>query len=577
MFSKAFRLFGLCIVFCLAQTSFAAIYTVTKTVDTNDGMCNTDCSLREAVAAANATPDNDIIEFSLTVFNAPQTITLMLGEMVAANNGTLLVRGPGSRKLTISGNSASRIFSTVGDGILTIENLGLTAGNGAGAANTGRGGAVYNNGGTLTLRDVILFSNAGLNGGALNTASSGTTFIFDSEFVNNSGSTAVGSGGALQNFSGSITHVYGTTFRGNSSSSSTGGGAIQSAGRLTVTNSTFNGNRAIGGSGGAIAYSSTAGLTMTNTTITNNTADNQVGGLHKSTTSNTGWLRNNIIFGNTAGTGGDVSGLIASQGTNIIGNVGTSTGWIDSDLLGQNSLLAPLGYYGGKNMTHALLTGSPAINAGQNCVVNLSCAANNPQFAVQTDQRGAPRPFGAAVDIGAFEVSSTFLAILPSALVNQSYNETIAPNSSGFTYSVSGGALPPGMSLSGTMPVILSGTPTTTGAYNFTVNIAGTSGTTTVNYRINVTTTLISGRIVTDDGLPIANAVVTITDSMMNTLTVRTNALGYFSFEQVTPGATYTLAVSTFGNRHQFPSRMITITPGENQLVLVANPPNPIN
>ena len=32
----------------------AATFTVTKTADTNDGSCNADCSLREAIVAANA-------------------------------------------------------------------------------------------------------------------------------------------------------------------------------------------------------------------------------------------------------------------------------------------------------------------------------------------------------------------------------------------------------------------------------------------------------------------------------------------------------------------------------------------
>lgn len=36
-------------------------FTVTKTTDTNDGICGTDCSLREAVIAANATADVDTI------------------------------------------------------------------------------------------------------------------------------------------------------------------------------------------------------------------------------------------------------------------------------------------------------------------------------------------------------------------------------------------------------------------------------------------------------------------------------------------------------------------------------------
>ena len=61
-FVKTFLSF--CFVLCLAQISFSATYTVTKIADTNDGICNADCSLREAIGAAGATADNDAIEFS---------------------------------------------------------------------------------------------------------------------------------------------------------------------------------------------------------------------------------------------------------------------------------------------------------------------------------------------------------------------------------------------------------------------------------------------------------------------------------------------------------------------------------
>jgi CSLREA domain-containing protein len=43
------------------QTVYAATFVVTKTDDTNDGVCDTDCSLQEAITAANALPDADAI------------------------------------------------------------------------------------------------------------------------------------------------------------------------------------------------------------------------------------------------------------------------------------------------------------------------------------------------------------------------------------------------------------------------------------------------------------------------------------------------------------------------------------
>ena len=68
--------FLLAFILCgFAIHASAATLVVTKTADTNDGICDTDCSLREAVTAAAV---GDTIVFS-SLFNTPQTITLTLG------------------------------------------------------------------------------------------------------------------------------------------------------------------------------------------------------------------------------------------------------------------------------------------------------------------------------------------------------------------------------------------------------------------------------------------------------------------------------------------------------------------
>lgn len=62
-FALAFLFLGL-----LAGTASAATYVVTKTTDSNDGVCDADCSLREAVDKANQTGAADVITFDATVF-----------------------------------------------------------------------------------------------------------------------------------------------------------------------------------------------------------------------------------------------------------------------------------------------------------------------------------------------------------------------------------------------------------------------------------------------------------------------------------------------------------------------------
>jgi hypothetical protein len=88
-------------------------------------------------------------------------------------------------------------------------------------------------------------------------------------------------------------------------------------------------------------------------------------------------------------------------GNNLIGVTDGSSGWVGSDRTGTgaqplNPLLAPLGNYGGRTQSMALLPGSPAIDAGNNALI---------PKGVTTDQRGLPRIVNGTVDIGAFESS----------------------------------------------------------------------------------------------------------------------------------------------------------------------------
>jgi hypothetical protein len=82
-------------------------------------------------------------------------------------------------------------------------------------------------------------------------------------------------------------------------------------------------------------------------------------------------------------------GTIVSNGHNLDGD-GTCGLGEPTDLPGTDPLLGPLADNGGPSETHALLPGSPAIDAG-------------PPTCEATDQRGVPRPQEAACDIGAYE------------------------------------------------------------------------------------------------------------------------------------------------------------------------------
>lgn len=401
MYKSIIGFIGVLVIFCFCQSVLAATYTVTKIADTNDGLCDADCSLREAVSAANATADNDTIEFA-ALFNTEQTITLSGGQILLVNNGSLTINGTGAALLTISGNNTSRIFSNPLNSVFNINNLRLTGGNGVGPDNTGRGGAIYNNSGSITITNSILTGNKSQTGGALSSIAAdrtATTITIVRCIITNN--TSQGPGSALQNFSESKLNIRDTTISGNTSNSTGLSSALEISGTETIANSTISGNLNPFGTGGGI-YTTSSSLIIVNTTIVNNSSNNSGGGIRTLGGTST-YLRNTIIANNSGGGGiPDVLGSFTSQGSNIIGNVTGSDGWITTDLQNVNPSLGALANNGGFGETHLPLSGSPAIDAGQNCVLS-SCPFPSISFAITADQRGFARPYNGRVDIGAVE------------------------------------------------------------------------------------------------------------------------------------------------------------------------------
>jgi CSLREA domain-containing protein len=127
-----------------AIDSHAATLTVTKIEDTNDGVCDADCSLREAVAAA--APDDTIVFSSL--FNSPQTITLTLGQIIIDKN--LTINGTGRDLLVVSGNLLGRIFNINGGLNVAMTGMNLRDGK-AETLGDAYGGAIFVGSGTGSL------------------------------------------------------------------------------------------------------------------------------------------------------------------------------------------------------------------------------------------------------------------------------------------------------------------------------------------------------------------------------------------------------------------------------------------
>ena len=403
----------ICFVFITAFSVAAATYQVSNTADSGTG------SLRQAVADANATSADDTINFNIAstdsncAANGVCTITLTGGVIkVQATGGALTIANQtGAGRLLISGNNASRVFET-GDvdvaGSLTLDGITVTRGVSGGFSGSGVLGVVRNFRGTLTIMNSVFTENTGgvviyseFFGGRGNLNISNTTVD------NNAGigiyfTNLVSQGGTA--------NIINSTISNNTATSGNGGGIYFLGEKLNLTNSTVSGNSSSQGAGLFLAHASgPTDYVLTNNTITNNTATSGGGGIHVFQT--TIKLRNTIVAGNMS-SGGTPDffiqfGRVISLGNNLIGNstnTGSGTGeYLPSDILNRDVRLAPLADNGGMTKTHALLPDSPAINAGNNCVLTANgCVDNNP--AVPTDQRGAARVGN--VDIGAFEYNA---------------------------------------------------------------------------------------------------------------------------------------------------------------------------
>jgi hypothetical protein len=179
---------------------------------------------------------------------------------------------------------------------------------------------------------------------------------------------------------------------GNQATVRAGGLEIDDSSYLVARNSTVSGNRVTNGSGGGIAISGR--VDFANVTIAANRASSGGGMIRLGTP--TLQLRDSIIADNV---GGDCGGSAGEQ---------TSAHTLDSD--GSCGLTAPtdkpatdpklgsLADNGGPTLTHALLPGSPAIDAG-----DPSGCRDYEGVLLDVDQRGVPRPQGARCDIGAYE------------------------------------------------------------------------------------------------------------------------------------------------------------------------------
>ena len=321
-------------------------------------------SLAAAIQAANSSSEVSIMTL---------TADITLSEALPAITGTITIEGNGH---TIDGDGKYRIFDVSG-GRLSVNSLTFT-----------RGAA--ENGGAIRLRDgakvTVTRSNFNLNeatnGGAISMVDDNVSLSVDgSGFVRNS---VKDYGGAIHALRGEAS-ITSSSFVKNKAPV---GGAIYASNRkVSVANSTFSENQS-GAGGGALDLVS-GEFTLTHLTFEGNRSGTGTGSAINRISGRV-YLRNSILADGDHGD--ECEGKLQQNVGNLSRDGSCLVTPVGDALLGE--LTGSPAYY-------PLLDDSPALDVA------------DPQYCLETDQLGTPRPQGGGCDVGAIESTSARRAQQP--------------------------------------------------------------------------------------------------------------------------------------------------------------------
>lgn len=396
------------------EVSAAPLYVVTRTDDVFDGVCDGDCSLRDAVAASNAAPGAVLLGTAGYKLELPGIEDDNAAGDLDVRAG-IAIYGEGAQATVIDAGGLDRVIdfpAGASEGGLTahLHGLQLTGGDSAGP-----GGALSMaaSGGFVALEDVVVRdSRSGGSGGGLYLTGSSVA-----RRVSVSGNRAHGIGGGVAYVGGgalALHELYESTVNGNvAQGGSIGGGGISAWARVRLEHVTLSGNDTAS-MGGGLAVASGGTVAVRGATIARNHAALGGGGV---------WLASGTLHIDTSLL---ADNTYAAQVVNDCQRT-TSSGWSllssynhvvapwnclfagAGDLNGVEALVDPvLRDNGGPTLTHALLPGSRAVDAGPSS----GCIGVHGRL-LHFDQRGAARTvdgdgFGGAVcDKGAVEYAAT--------------------------------------------------------------------------------------------------------------------------------------------------------------------------
>ncbi len=375
----------------------AAVINVTTSSD--DVATNGNCTLREAIQAANTNTAVDACASGNTGLDqinipagSPYVLTIpgtgedlnQTGDLDVLEAVDLV--GSGTTVSIIDGNDLDRVLHILNAAPVSITQLTISGGRTSGFDD---GGGIWSDG-DLSITKAVVSDNTAVGGGG-GIVARGSLSVSDSTIslnavLNDGFGNASGGGISV----GSGVHTITNTTINNNFSNSDGGGISIFGGTVTISNSTISNNGALE-SGGGIEVLGV--LNLINSTITKNSSAQPGGGIWISGRSLVN-LGNSIVANQLSG--GDCSAPVTTTLKDMDSDGSCNVG-ITSD-----PLLGPLADNGGPTRTHAIAPGSPAIDAGDGSVCPL------------TDQRGISRPQGSACDIGAYEYKAAPAVPIPA-------------------------------------------------------------------------------------------------------------------------------------------------------------------
>ncbi|GAB5400970.1 MAG: hypothetical protein Aureis2KO_25550 [Aureisphaera sp.] len=390
-------------------------FVVTKIEDTDDGVCDGDCSLREAVHASNTTSGRDTIRFS-SLFDNPQTIVLSLGQIEfggpGGTGGNHVVIGPGEDLLTIDAQKSSRIFY-MGFAHMLLELSDMTLANGDSESSEpypNWGGAILNLGVNSTDYDIkmtnVTIKNSETRwGGAMSALRSHWLFenvTFEGNFADQWGAAFESEGGLIDMNNCSFINNTGRDAIKLFASNFVGLDVT-----LNMNNCTMSGNVSNQNTSAILATGQGANTSyayINNSTITENTSNASAVRFDGLAVIE---AQNSIISGNTGGTSPDIDNgtLESTSSYNLIGIGGGLTDGVDGNIVGVTDPgLDALTNNGGTTPYHHPIsnTASPAYNAGNG--PDYFSTLYDGDILEPNDQIGNERGAYGADDIGAVEL-----------------------------------------------------------------------------------------------------------------------------------------------------------------------------